>query len=156
MHFYTSTDIMVYKAKSGLGGQRVESLLLQTTGGDDENGGMRDSAQLVVDSDGSDEHDDMKKQRHIRVVGEIKVHEDLDPKGDPSQLTCACPSKMPSHISLGMPVTHKTAKDLTPAFVRDVSHPIHLHFSSKVLDVRSDQICTGSVMISFFIHILFI
>ncbi|KAG2110473.1 hypothetical protein BD769DRAFT_1674632 [Suillus cothurnatus] len=102
---------MVYKANSGSGGQRVESLLLQTTGGDDENGGMRDSAQLVVDSDGSDERDDMKEQRRIRVVGEMKVHEDLDPKGDPSQLTCA-------------PVTHKTAKDLTPAFLRDAKFEV--------------------------------
>jgi hypothetical protein len=37
-----------------------------------------------------------------------------------------------------------------------MSYPIHLHFSSEVLDVRSDQIHTGSVTISFFIHILFI
>jgi hypothetical protein len=39
---------------------------------------------------------------------------------------------------------------------RLVSYPIHSRFSSEVLDVRSDQIRTGSVTISFFIHILFI
>jgi len=38
-----------------------------------------------------------------------------------------------------------------------LSYPIHLRFSSKVPDTRSDpQIHTGSVTISFFIHILFI
>jgi hypothetical protein len=38
-----------------------------------------------------------------------------------------------------------------------VSYPIHLCFSSEVLDTRSDpQIHTGSVTTSFFIHILFI
>lgn len=48
-----------------------------------------------------------------------KAHEDLDPKENLSQLTHDCPSSMPSHISLGAPVTRKTVNDLTPTFLAD-------------------------------------
>jgi hypothetical protein len=45
---------------------------------------------------------------------------------------------------------------LMPCIGQPVSYPIYSRFSSKVPDTRSDQIHTGSIMISFFIHILFI
>ncbi|KAG2743351.1 hypothetical protein P692DRAFT_20850573 [Suillus brevipes Sb2] len=72
-----------------------------------------DSAQLVVDA--SNESDAAKKQPH----GKSKAHadsEDLDPKDKPFQPPRAHPSNMSSHISFGMPVTHKTVKNLTPTF----------------------------------------
>ncbi|KAG1850849.1 hypothetical protein DFJ58DRAFT_914641 [Suillus subalutaceus] len=77
------------------------------------------SPQLMVDSDGSDESDAAKKQQRVRAPGKRKIHEDLDPKDNLSQLACTRPSNMPSHLSLGAPVTHRTAKDLTPTFLRD-------------------------------------
>jgi hypothetical protein len=83
-------------------------------GGSEDTG---DSAQLVVDA--SNESDVAKKQPHVRAKGKSKAHadsEDLDPKDKPFQPPCAHPSNMPSHISFGMPVTHKTVKDLTPPF----------------------------------------
>ncbi|KAG1854000.1 hypothetical protein F4604DRAFT_1906863 [Suillus subluteus] len=110
---------MARKAKNGSGGQKVGSLLSQNTGGVGGSGDMMNSPQLMVDSDGSDESDAAKKQQRVRAPGKRKIHEDLDPKDNPSQLACARPSNMPSHLSLGAPVTHRTAKDLTPTFLRD-------------------------------------
>jgi hypothetical protein len=83
-------------------------------------GDTGDSAQLVVDA--SNESDAAKKQPRIRAKGKRKAHadsEDLDPKDKPSQLPRAHPSNMPSHISLGAPVTHKAVKDLAPTFLED-------------------------------------
>ncbi|KAG1855230.1 hypothetical protein F4604DRAFT_1932285 [Suillus subluteus] len=110
---------MARKAKNGSSGQRVGSLPSQITSGVGGSGDTRDSPQLMVDSDGSDKSDAAKERQRVRVAGKGKIHEDLDPKDNPSQLTCARPSNMPSHISLGAPVTHRTAKDLTPTFLRD-------------------------------------
>ncbi|KAG2743922.1 hypothetical protein P692DRAFT_20850500 [Suillus brevipes Sb2] len=106
---------MARAAKNGSGDQKVGSLLSGEVGG---SGGAKDSAQMVVD--GSDESDAAKEQRLIRAAGKRKAYEeDVDHQETQSQLTCARPSNMPSHVSLGTPVTHRTAKDLTPTCLMD-------------------------------------
>ncbi|KAG2088557.1 uncharacterized protein F5147DRAFT_780950 [Suillus discolor] len=108
---------MVRKANNGSGRQRVGSCFSKVTGGVGGSGGTGDYAQLVVGR--SDESDYAKEQRRVRAAGKRKAREDLDPEDNPSQLTYARPSNMPSHISLGAPVTRKTTKDLTPTFLVD-------------------------------------
>lgn len=88
------------------------------TGAVSGSGDTGDSAQLVVDA--SNESDAAKTQSRVRAKGKRKAHaEDLDPKDKPSQLPGAHPSNMPSQISFGAPVTHKTVKDLAPTFLQD-------------------------------------
>lgn len=104
---------MARAAKNGSVERKVGSLLSGSG-----SGGAKDSAQMVVD--GSDESDAAKEQRLIRAAGKRKAYEeDIDHQENQSQLTCARPSNMPSHVSLGAPVTHRTAKDLTPTFLMD-------------------------------------
>ncbi|KAG1855280.1 hypothetical protein F4604DRAFT_1932340 [Suillus subluteus] len=104
-------------ASNGSGRQIGGSRFSQITGRVGDSGGTRDFTQLVVDR--SDDSDYAKEQRRVRAAGKRKASEDLDLEDDLSQLTYARPSNMPSHISLGAPVTHKTAKDLTPTFLVD-------------------------------------
>ncbi|KAG2110424.1 hypothetical protein BD769DRAFT_1674588 [Suillus cothurnatus] len=108
---------MVRKANNGSARQRVGSRFSQVTGGVNSPGGTKDHAQLVVDR--SDESDYAKEHRRVRAAGKRKACEDLDPEDSLSKLTCTRPSNMPSHASLGAPVTHKTIKDLTPTFLVD-------------------------------------
>ncbi|KAG2063383.1 hypothetical protein BDR04DRAFT_1123293 [Suillus decipiens] len=79
-------------------------------------GSTRDHAELV---DGSSESDAAKEQRRVRAAGKRKAHEDFDPKGNLFQLSYDRPPSMPSHISLGAPVPHKSINDLAPTFLVD-------------------------------------
>jgi hypothetical protein len=88
------------------------------------------------------------------------------------QRTSNCGCHLHWMISSELQHAGTTLKLSSPSFTKDsaempspgcktsyaprLSYPIHLCFLFKVLDVRSDQIHTGSIMISFFIHILFI
>ncbi|KAG1818947.1 hypothetical protein EV424DRAFT_1539904 [Suillus variegatus] len=109
---------MLRKANNGSDRQRVGSRFSKVTGGVGGSGSTGDYAQLVVDRS-DDESDHAKEQRRVRAAGKRKAREDLDHEDNPSQLTYARPSNMPSHISLGAPVTRKTTKDLTPTFLVD-------------------------------------
>ncbi|KAG2063364.1 hypothetical protein BDR04DRAFT_1163836 [Suillus decipiens] len=97
---------MERKAKDG-------SLVSQIAGEVGGSGGTRDPARPIADSDRLDESS-----------GKREIFEDIDPKGNPFQLTCARPSNMPCYVSLGAPVTHRTAKDLTPSFLRDAKFEV--------------------------------
>ncbi|KAG2063311.1 hypothetical protein BDR04DRAFT_1163893 [Suillus decipiens] len=124
---------MARKAKNGSGRRRVGSLPSQITGDVGGSTGTGNTAH-PVDLDGSDEDDVLtQEQRHVHAVaGKMKLPEVIDAKDNPSQITCARPSNMPSHISLGAPVTHRTAKDLTPTFLKDakfeVSKPVFIQW----------------------------
>ncbi|KAG2744644.1 hypothetical protein P692DRAFT_20820879 [Suillus brevipes Sb2] len=106
---------MVLKT-NGSGGKRG-SRIVKITGGVGGSGGTTDYSHLpVVDGSDPSQSDTAKEQRRVRAAGKRKAQEDLDPKENQFQLAYHRPSSMPSHISLGAPVTHK---DLTPTFLAD-------------------------------------
>lgn len=141
---------MARKVKNSSSGQRVGSLPSQIAGGVGSSGGTRDPAELMVGR--SDERDPAEEQRRVRAVGKRKIHEDLDPEDNPSQLTCARPSNMPSHISLGAPVTRRTASDLTPTFLKDakleVSKPSFIRWFMTTCPREVSFVCYSNMVLT--------